>query len=130
MRSEARETAFKIIFAELFSADQSDRFIRDQIKKAALGEEDAKFALRLVRLVIDNKAELTELMMSHVSRFAEHRIYNADKAILLLALAEIRYCDDVPPVVSVSEATDLARKYSTENSTMFVNGVLSGMINS
>ena len=48
---------------------------------------------------------------------------------LLLALAEIRYLDDVPPVVSVSEATALARKYSTERSADFVNGVLGGIIN-
>ena len=48
---------------------------------------------------------------------------------MLVALAEIKYFDDIPPVVSVSEATDLARKYSTETSTDFVNGVLGGVIN-
>ena len=52
-----------------------------------------------------------------------------DKCILLIAMAEIRYFDDIPPVVSVSEATGLARKYSTETSADFVNGVLSGVIN-
>ena len=64
------------------------------------------------------------------TRFAEYRIYPADKAVLLLAMAEIRFFDDIPPVVSVSEATALARKYSTEKSTDFVNGVLGGIINS
>ena len=49
---------------------------------------------------------------------------------MLVALAEILYCQDVPPVVSVSEAAALARKYSTENSAGFVNGVLGGFINS
>ena len=44
-------------------------------------------------------------------------------------LAEIRYFDEIPPVVSVSEATGLAKKYSTEKSADFVNGVLSGIIN-
>ena len=48
---------------------------------------------------------------------------------MLVALAEIRYLDDVPPVVSVSEATAIARKYSTEKSADFVNGVLGGFIN-
>ena len=64
-----------------------------------------------------------------MTRFADYRIYPADRAALLLALAEIRYLDDVPPVVSVSEATALARKYSTERSADFVNGVLGGIIN-
>ena len=49
---------------------------------------------------------------------------------MLVALAEIKYCDDVPPVVSVSEATAIAKKYSAENSAAFVNGVLGGIINS
>ena len=48
---------------------------------------------------------------------------------MLIALAEIRYMDDIPPVVSVSEATAIARKYSTAKSADFVNGVLGGIIN-
>ena len=51
-----------------------------------------------------------------------------DKSILLIAMAEICYFDDIPPVVSVSEAAGLARKYSTETSADFVNGVLAGVI--
>ena len=57
------------------------------------------------------------------------RINPMDKCILLIAMAEISYFDNIPPVVSVSEATGLARKYSTETSADFVNGVLSGVIN-
>ena len=44
-------------------------------------------------------------------------------------MAEIKYFDEIPPIVSVSEATGLARKHSTETSADFVNGVLSGVIN-
>ena len=52
-----------------------------------------------------------------------------DKTILLIAMAEILYFDEIPGVVSVSEAAGLARKYSTEASVDFVNGVLAGVIN-
>ncbi|MDE5547411.1 MAG: transcription antitermination protein NusB, partial [Clostridia bacterium] len=64
-----------------------------------------------------------------VTHFAEYRIYPADKALMLIALTEIKYFDDIPNVVSVNEATALARTYSTENSADFVNGVLGGFIN-
>ena len=57
------------------------------------------------------------------------RISKVALAVLRLAVCEILYFDDIPPVVSVSEATGLARKYSTETSADFVNGVLSGVIN-
>ncbi len=129
MRSDAREAAFKIIFAELFGGDCDARFKAGICKKSKLNAEEAKFACRLVSLVEEHREELLSVLSEKVTRFAEYRIYAADKAILLLALAEIKFVEEVPPVVSVSEAAALARKYSTENSAGFVNGVLAGVIN-
>lgn len=129
MRSDAREAAFKIVFSQLFQSDCDEKFKASVYKNSKLNDEERAFAERLVGLSEEHRQELTALLLSKVERFAEHRIYAVDKAIMLVALAEIRYCDDVPPVVSVSEATDLARKFSTENSASFVNGVLGGVIN-
>ncbi|MGN0822252.1 MAG: transcription antitermination factor NusB [Candidatus Gallimonas sp.] len=127
MRSDARETAFKIIFAEQFNKEYDERF--RALEYGKLKEEDRAFALRLVRLVEENEESLSARLNERVERFAEYRIYPADRAILLIAMAEIEYCDDIPPVVSVSEAAGLARKFSTEKSANFVNGVLAGVIN-
>lgn len=129
MRSDAREAAFKIVFAQLFHDGCDHAFKSSVIRKGGLIGEDAEFALRLVALVEEHKEELLTLLSEKIERFADYRIYSADKAILLIALAEILYCDDVPPVVSASEAVGLARKFSTENSMNFVNGVLAGVIN-
>lgn len=129
MRSDARDAAFKIVFAGLFGGDCDARFRAGLYKRANLNEEEIRFAEQLVELVDTHREELLSLLSERVTRFAEYRIYAVDKAILLVALAEIRYAEDVPPVVSVSEAAALARKYSTENSANFVNGVLAGVIN-
>ena len=129
MRSEARETAFKIVFADLFHSENSVQFRKSLYKKDKLNEEESAFAERLVLLVEEHKDELLARITEKVERFAEHRIYHVDKAVMLIALAEITYCEDIPPVVSVSEAASIARKYSTENSANFVNGVLGGFIN-
>lgn len=129
MRSDAREAAFKIIFAQLFGGDCDARFKAGICKKSKLSDEETQFALRLVSLVEEHKEELAAVLSEKVTRFADYRIYAADKAVLFLAIAEIRYVDEVPPVVSVSEAAALAKKYSTENSASFVNGVLAGVIN-
>ena len=129
MRSDAREAAFKIIFADLFGGDGEKNFRAALYKQAHLSEEECAFAERIVDAFFRHKEELSAEITSSVTRFADYRIYPADRAALLLALAEIRYLDDVPPVVSVSEATALARKYSTERSADFVNGVLGGIIN-
>ena len=130
MRKSAREAAFKIVFANLFHDGNGTNFRAAVYKQEKLEEDDREFAERLVALVSEHKDELLSLIDQRVERFAEYRIYAVDKALLLVSLAEIKYFDDIPPVVSVSEATALAKKYSTEKSTDFVNGVLGGFINS
>lgn len=129
MRSDAREAAFKIVFAQQFGGDCDARFQSDIYKKANLTGEERDFARRLVTLTEEHKEELMATLSEKVQRFADYRIYAVDRAIMLVALAEIFYIDEVPPVVSVSEAAALARKFSTENSAGFVNGVLGGVIN-
>ena len=128
MRSDAREAAFKIVYAGLFHECEKS-FRAETFRKAKLTEEERVFAERLVALVGEQREELSAILAEKVTRYAEYRIFTVDRAILLTALAEILYCDDVPNVVSVSEAAAIARKYSTENSASFVNGVLGGVIN-
>ena len=129
MRNDAREAAFKVIFADLFGGDGEKNFRAAVYRQAKLKEDEVAFAEQIVNAVMAHKEELLDEIAQTVTRFADYRIYPADKAALLVALAEIKYLDDVPPVVSVSEATALARKYSTEKSADFVNGVLGGIIN-
>lgn len=129
MRSDAREAAFKIVFAGQFGGDCDARFRATIYQKAKLSESDREFAEKLVTLTEANKEQLLSILSEKVTRYPEYRIYAVDKAIMLVALAEINFMEDVPPVVSVSEAAALARKYSTENSASFVNGVLAGVIN-
>ena len=130
MRSNAREAAFKIIFSELFQEDAGKSFKSRIYKGEKLNDGDAAFAERLVALVEEHREELSALLNEKIERFAENRVYKADRALMLLGLAEIKYCDDIPPLVSVTEAATLARKYSTENSANFVSGVLGGFISS
>ncbi len=130
MRSDAREAAFKIIFSELFGENAEKSFKQKIYRAQKLNEEDAAFADRLVTIVEEHREELTARLTEKIERFAENRIFKADKAIMLLGLAEIEYCEDIPALVSVTEAGTLAQKFSTENSASFVSGVLGGFIQS
>ena len=129
MRSDAREAAFQVIFARILGGDCPQSARNAIYKKANLNEEEKAFADRLISVVEAHTEEFSQKLSETVVRYADYRIYPADKAVLLLALAEIEYFEDIPPVVSVNEAAGLARKYSTENSADFVNGVLGGIIN-
>ncbi len=131
MRNAAREAALNIIFAQQFNSDCMDALKKKIYKQFGLmdNEEDLLFAADLVATVEEHRSELIAGIEEACHHYRENRINPTDKSILLIAMAEIKYFDDIPLVVSVSEAAGLARKYSTETSADFVNGVLSGVIN-
>ena len=130
MRNDAREAALNIIFAQQFNMDCPEVLRKNVFKRLKLErEDDIIFACDLVAMVEDHREKLIEWIEEACHHYKENRINPTDKSILLIAMAEIKYFDDIPPVVSVAEATNLARKYSTEKSADFVNGVLSGVIN-
>ena len=130
MRNAAREAALNIIFAQHFNTDYIEPLKRKVFKQFKLEkEDDLAFANALISSVETHRAELIAGIENACHHYMENRINPMDKSILLIAMAEIKYFDDIPPIVSVSEATGLARKYSTERSADFVNGVLSGVIN-
>lgn len=131
MRNLAREAALNIIFAQQFNSDCMDSLKKKIYKQFGLleNEEDLLFAGGLVATVEEHFSELIAGIESACHHYRADRINPMDKCILLIAMAEIKYFDDIPPVVSVSEAAGLARKYSTDTSADFVNGVLAGVIN-
>ena len=129
MRNAAREAALNIIFAQQFNTDNVETLRKKIFKQFAMGDEDMLFAADLVATVGEHYDELLTGIENACHHYRADRINPMDKSILLIAMAEICYFDDIPPVVSVSEAAGLARKYSTDTSADFVNGVLAGVIN-
>ena len=126
MRNAAREAALNIIFAQQFNSDCMDALKKKIYKQFGLldNEDDLLFATDLVAAVEEHRAELITGIEEACHHYRENRINPTDKAILLIAMAEIRYFDDIPPVVSVSEATGLARKYSYEKGIDFNFNIL------
>lgn len=129
MRNKARECAFKIIFASLFGSEETSSFRRGVYKAFSLDEEESAYADKLVDLVREHGAELAGLLDKYSIGFSEKRLFPADKSLLMMAMAEMKYADDVPDVVAIDEAVGLAKKYSTERSAGFVNGVLAAFLN-
>ena len=126
MRKDARETALKVLYSKTINPDEAERLERGLCRK--LSEEDRTFAEQLLRAVEEHGEDIVRVIDSNIRNFKADRLFPVDRAVLTIAVAEILYFDDIPPVVSVSEAVDLAQKYSTETSADFVNGVLSGVI--
>ena len=82
------------------------------------------FAERLIRGVIAERTQLDEQIQRHADNWDLHRIAMVDRNILRLAIYEMFHCREIPPVVSIDEAVEVAKKFSTRDSGKFVNGIL------
>ena len=118
MRTNAREAALNIIFAQQFNTDCTDAFKRRIYKQFGLEkDDDILFAADLVAAVEEHRDELISKIEAASHHYLANRINPTDKSILLIAMAEICYFDDIPPVVSVSEAANIRRKQARISST-------------
>ena len=130
MRKDAREIIFKLIFEYLFTGNintesKLDMMVSDEF---AITEEDKIFADIIYEGTIRNIEELKGYVEKHSIGFDIERIYKTDLAILLLAIFEIKYLDDVPNKVSINEALNLAARYCSEKSGSYINGILAQVI--
>jgi transcription antitermination protein NusB len=82
------------------------------------------FADDLVRGVLQHRPALDDLIKRHAKNWDLHRIAAVDRNIMRLAIYEMQHREDIPPVVSINEAVDIAKKFSTADSGKFVNGIL------
>jgi N utilization substance protein B len=82
------------------------------------------FADPLIRGTLQFRDEADACIVKHAQNWELHRIAAVDRNILRLAIYEMLHRDDIPPVVSINEAVDIAKKFSTQDSGKFVNGIL------
>ena len=88
----------------------------------------ADFATALLEGVTKHQSEIDALINAHSEQWRAERLAQVDLAVLRLAVYEMCFCDDIPVAVAIDEAVELAKEYSTEDSSRFVNGVLSGVL--
>ena len=121
-RTEERENLMKMIYQmgiqNDFSPEEYERFAEIQTKGVT-----AYFAAGYLA-VSSHLKEIDAAIDRYSVNWKISRLPGVDLAILRLALAEMYYLDDIPVSVSINEAVELAKKYSTEQSSRFVNGVL------
>jgi transcription antitermination protein NusB len=82
------------------------------------------FAEQLIRGVLEHRAAVDDHIQKHALHWDLHRMAVVDRNVLRLAIYEMLFREDIPPVVSINEAVDIAKRFSTEDSGSFVNGIL------
>jgi len=148
-RREARERAVQFLFQHDINPPEDLEGALDQFwdsqRSAAIAEDKGMatwgqpielppptedeaalrlFAEPLIRGALEHRGEADEIIKKHAQNWDLHRMAAVDRNILRLAIYEMLHREDIPPVVSINEAVDIAKKFSTQDSGRFVNGIL------
>jgi len=133
-RRQGRELALRVIFQlDVAGGDLSEAFdltvrlLNDDPEEpddTPLAGETVEFARRLLSGTINNLPEIDSQLRSYAREWTLERMANVDRNILRLALYEMLHLDDIPLSVSINEAVELAKVYSTPDSGRFINGIL------
>jgi N utilization substance protein B len=125
-RSKARKRALDLIY----SAEMRGRTAAEEIADHA-GTREAEpnpYTIELVHGVEDHRARIDELISTYAQGWTLERMPAVDRNVLRLGIYELLYVDDIPDAVAVSEALNLVRDLSTDESPAFVNGVLGNIL--
>jgi N utilization substance protein B len=124
-RRQAREIAAQFLYQQdLGGGAVDDALTMFWQTQHEVSGQTRKFAEELIRGTCEHRAAIDEKIQKYTEHWELQRIAAVDRNILRLAIFEMLYRDDIPPIVSINEAVDIAKKFSTRESGAFVNGIL------
>ncbi|MCH5164198.1 MAG: transcription antitermination factor NusB [Clostridiales bacterium] len=140
-RRDVRENVFKLVYETGVCGEVNELTVSEATQNASVEEkkysdivfkgidkDDKKYFDKVFYGIVDNKEELEGIIKKYARAYEFSRLYKVDRAILLVAIYEILNLDDIPYKVSVNEAVELAKAYSTEKSASYINGILASVI--
>lgn len=126
-RSSGRKMAMQILYQYEMRGDSPENILESSLFAGKRPMETKDFALDLSNGCIEKINELDEIISNLAKGWPIERITKVDKSILRLALYELKYTD-TPEKVIINEAVELAKNFSTEDSSKFINGILGSVI--
>lgn len=129
-RSNIRENVFKLLFRAEFHENEelNEQFEMCLSEVENASESELEYIKSKFMNIVSHIEELDEQINAVSKGWKTSRMSKMDLAILRLALYEIKYEEDIPEKVSINEAIELAKKYGTDGSYSFVNGILAKFI--
>jgi N utilization substance protein B len=123
-RSKARKRALDVLYASEMRNRSTVEALQEQSEAGPVND----YTVELVQGVTEHRARLDEVISGYAQGWTLDRMPAVDRNVLRLATFEVLYVDDVPNAVAVSEALNLVRDLSTDESPAFVNGVLGNIV--
>ena len=123
-RRQSREEALQILYARELNPSDMYGLIRNPAILRQDNNPLSEFTIQLIDQTNTCKNECVECIERHAKNWELGRIALIDRIILRIAITEFLKFDDIPPKVTINEALEIARKFSTSESVRFINGVL------
>jgi len=127
-RREARSRALQTLYAYEISGNAIEQILNDPILGKPVGKNMIGFYEKLVKKTVKNINEFDELIEKKSQNWKFERITIIDKVILRQALCEFLHFSDIPPKVSIDEAIEISKIFSTDKSGKFINGLLDSIL--
>lgn len=130
-RSDNRRAAMQFLYSwEYNRPEVLNDMIRSFFETEEKDREYFTFAEALIRGVIENVDFLDEEIQKLAKNWTFDRIARVDLSILRIAIYELKFCSDIPPIVSINEAVEMGKMFSKDDSKRFINGILDRVKNS
>jgi N utilization substance protein B len=123
-RRRGREFAMQLLYAVEVGKEAFAEALKGLSEDPDLPLDAKEYGVKLARKVLENQNELDAKLATAAANWDLERIAIVDKLIIRCAVAELMFFPDVPLRVAINEAVDIAKKFSTGDSSRFVNGVL------
>jgi len=116
--------ALQMLYASDLNPANEHPFIPREVEDSRTQYESVDFAEELVKGVTENRATIDELLTTKSKNWSLVRMARVDLSILRIAIFELLYRSDIPRNVTINEAIEVAKKFGTEDSPSFINGIL------
>jgi len=126
-RRKEREAVLKVLYAREIS-DESPKIIFQRFMDSFLNGKNYQYSNDLFFCVVKYQDRADELIRKHLQNWTFERIALIDRILLRMGVSEIFYMDDIPPKVTISEMVEIAKVFSTKESSGFVNGILDSVL--
>ena len=120
--------ALRTLYAEEMSGSELDSLVDEMVLAGDEEEKIKLFASELIRSGVSHKVTCDKMIRSKAKNWDFERIAVLDKLIMRMAICEFLHFVDIPPKVTIDEAIEIAKKYSTEKSGLFINGILDSIL--
>ena len=123
-RRRARELAMQALFYMDINDNLSDELLERFCRNFSPSPKTMSFLLKLVNGVLETKPEIDALIVRFSKNWKINRMSYVDRNVMRIAVYELLYCTDIPSKVSINEAVDVGKKYGSEESGAFINGII------